>query len=162
MSPPVLAHVTAGDRPFLSRLFCASRPELAGLPEPLRQLQFQAQALGYDAQFPGADHQLVLLEGRPVGRLLVHRSPGRIHLVDIALLPEAQGKGIGTALLQSLQAEAAQKALLLSLSVFAANPARRLYERLGFAPTVSQPPYIAMQWRPPAGGASPGPVPPGT
>jgi ribosomal protein S18 acetylase RimI-like enzyme len=154
MSHLVLTPVTAGEQAFLYQLFCASRPELAGLPEPLLQMQFQAQSLGYKAQFPDARHQLVVVSGRPIGRLLVHRSPERIHLVDIALLPEARGQGIGTALLQALQAEATLAGLPLRLSVFAANPARRLYERLGFAPTETQPPYITMQWVPPSGGVS--------
>lgn len=147
MSDAVLRPVSAEDQPFLHRLFCGARPDLAGLPEPLLQMQFRAQAASYAAQFPGAEHQIITVAGRPVGRLLVDRSPERIHLVDIALLAEVQGQGIGTSVLRALQVEADRAGLPLRLSVFETNPARRLYERLGFAVTGAQRPYLFMQWR---------------
>jgi ribosomal protein S18 acetylase RimI-like enzyme len=152
MSLPTLTPVAAQDQAFLFQLFCATRPELAGFPEPLLQMQFRAQSLGYAAQYPGADHQLVLLKGRPVGQLLVDRSAERVHLVDVALLPQSQGQGIGSTLLQSLQAEAAAAGLPLRLSVFATNPARHLYERFGFTVTEHKDLYLAMQWLPASGG----------
>lgn len=138
--------VESSDDPFLFQIFCSSRPELAFLPEPLLQMQFRAQAMSYKSQYPGAEHRLILMEGRPSGRILVDRSGERLHLVDIALLPEARGRGIGTALLHALQAEAGVAGLPVRLSVYEANPARRLYERLGFRVTGNQPPYLMMEW----------------
>jgi ribosomal protein S18 acetylase RimI-like enzyme len=142
------------DQPFLLQLFRSSRPELAMLPESLVSVQFRGQTLSYDAQFPHADYQIVLLNEQPVGRLVVDRSAERIHLIDIALLPEGRGNGIGTTLLQGLQGEAARASLPLRLSVYEANPARRLYERLGFTVTGSQPPYLFMEWTPNTGGTA--------
>jgi ribosomal protein S18 acetylase RimI-like enzyme len=154
MSLSILIAVTEQDQAFLFQLFCAGRPELAGFPEPLLQMQFRAQSLGYAAQYPAARHRLVLLHGRPIGRLFVDRSAERIHLVDITILPEQRGRGIGTSLLQALQAEASTASLPLSLSVFESNPAQRLYERLGFRVTGYEPPYRAMQWLPETGGSA--------
>jgi predicted N-acetyltransferase YhbS len=46
--------------------------------------------------------------------------------------PEARGQGVGEKLMRALIGEAARRGLGLCLSVWTANPARRLYERLGF------------------------------
>jgi GNAT superfamily N-acetyltransferase len=53
--------------------------------------------------------------------------------VSIALLPAHRGRGIGTRLMSALADLAAARHVgALSLSVESANPARRLYERLGY------------------------------
>jgi len=57
--------------------------------------------------------------------------------LTIALLPEARGQGIGTALMERLIADARKVHPGVSLSVSRQNPARRLYERFGFE-TVSE------------------------
>ena len=71
------------------------------------------------------------LDGRPVGLLKVRRAPEEWEVIQIQLGPELQGKGMGRMLLQQVIEEAAGAGL--KLSVLKANPARRLYERLGFA-----------------------------
>ena len=53
-------------------------------------------------------------------------------MIDIALMPEHRGAGIGTKLLKELQEEAKAAGKKLSIHVERFNPARRLYERLGF------------------------------
>ncbi|HEY4583867.1 MAG TPA: GNAT family N-acetyltransferase [Lysobacter sp.] len=78
-------------------------------------------------------HARVLeLDGRPVGLLKVRRASGEWEIVQIQLGPELQGKGLGRALLQQVIDEATAAGAGLRLSVLKANPARRLYERLGF------------------------------
>jgi len=52
--------------------------------------------------------------------------------VSIAVNPKARGRGVGEKLLRALIGEAARRGLGLCLSVRSENPARRLYERLGF------------------------------
>ncbi len=52
--------------------------------------------------------------------------------LSIALLPEYRGMGIGTALLTGLLETARDQFAAVSLSVDPRNPAKRLYERLGF------------------------------
>lgn len=151
-----LRPATAEDEPFLRDLYASTRrEELAGmnLGEAQRDLllgmQFRAQRQGYEAQFPGAHHHIVLRDGAPVGRLYVDRLPGEIRLIDIALLPEHRGSGIGGALLRDLLAEAAGSSSIVSLHVLETNPARRLYERLGFTRTGGDGLRCALAWRPP-------------
>jgi ribosomal protein S18 acetylase RimI-like enzyme len=52
--------------------------------------------------------------------------------VSISVKPEARGQRVGEKLMRALIGEAARRGLGLCLSVRTDNPARRLYERLGF------------------------------
>jgi ribosomal protein S18 acetylase RimI-like enzyme len=52
--------------------------------------------------------------------------------VSIGVKPGARGEGVGETLLRALIDEAARRDVGLCLSVRTENPARRLYERLGF------------------------------
>jgi ribosomal protein S18 acetylase RimI-like enzyme len=110
------------------------------------QQQFSAQQTYYQAHFIDASFQIVLVDGKPAGRLYVAHWPEEIRLVDIALLPEYRGSGIGTALLQSLQNEskAANKPLTLHVERF--NPALRLYTRLGFSQKDDLGVYLFLEW----------------
>src|SRR5688572_21196183 len=56
--------------------------------------QFAAQSEAY-ARYPGATFSIVLVDGAGAGRLYVARWPNEICIMDIALLPEFRGKGIG-------------------------------------------------------------------
>ncbi len=59
--------------------------------------QYDAQKEEYDARFPDAEYDVIELEGRTVGRVWVGRAEEEIRLLDIALLPEAQRRGLGAA-----------------------------------------------------------------
>ena len=115
----------------------------------LRQ-QFDAQRLHYRREFPQADFDVLLRAGQTIGRLYLDRSGPEWRLLDIALVAEARGQGVGTALLRALLAEAgaAGKPVLLHVETF--NPARRLYDRLGFVPLGGDGVYLQMAWTPPA------------
>jgi ribosomal protein S18 acetylase RimI-like enzyme len=76
--------------------------------------------------------QVVEVNGDAAGWLTVFRDDRRIEIDSIYLLTERQGAGIGTYVLQQLIAEADATQKLLTLSTAKINPARRLYERLGF------------------------------
>ncbi len=67
---------------------------------------------------------------------------------EIALLPEAQGRGIGTRLVRDVLQAAQRRGVPVRLSVFTSNPARVLYARLGFRVTGIEEPRMAMEWRP--------------
>ena len=72
-----------------------------------------------------------------------------MHLVDIGLLTAHRNRGLGTMLIQQLIDECRLQKTALDLQVLRGNPALRLYERLGFKETGSDPMYIQMQWEPP-------------
>jgi ribosomal protein S18 acetylase RimI-like enzyme len=70
--------------------------------------------------------------GKPAGLFKVARDGLDWQLIQIQIAPELQGRGIGEALIRELIAEARAAGASLHLHVLHANPARRLYERLGF------------------------------
>src|SRR5690242_16314624 len=70
--------------------------------------QFNAQHQYYQANYPHADFLIILVNGQPAGRLYVDRGADEIRLIDIALLPEHRGAGIGSGLIKELLAEAQQ------------------------------------------------------
>lgn len=147
-----LRAVADGDRDFLMAVFASTRAdELAALADaPLIEtfvsMQFNAQQHGYRMAYPHAESSLILLEDRPVGRMIVDRTAEAIRLVDIALLAEFRARGIGSILLRQLIDEARATKKLLLLSVYRFNPAVRLYERLGFSKVADDGLYIQMQW----------------
>ena len=164
--PPLPAGVAlrpAGDadRETLLRIYASTREqELAVVDWPaevtqsfLRQ-QFEAQDHHYRQHYHGTRFDLVLLDGEPVGRFYVARWAAEIRIVDIALLPEARGHGLGTALLARLLAEADAAGLPVTIHVERENRARRLYARLGFRLAEDKGVYLFLE-RPPAAHPTP-------
>jgi len=76
--------------------------------------------------------EVILLAGVPVGLLKVVRNPGDWALVQIQIVPEKQGRGFGSTIIGKLLADAVQARVPVKLSVLRTNPARKLYQRLGF------------------------------
>jgi ribosomal protein S18 acetylase RimI-like enzyme len=130
---------TADDLEFSSRLYASARAaEMALAPwteeqkEAFLRWQFDLQHTHYHKFYPGASFLIIVEEGRDIGRMYVHRSDHDIRLMEITLLPEHRGRGIGGLLVRELIAEARSAGKKVSLHVERNNPARRLYERLGF------------------------------
>ena len=111
--------------------------------------QFAAQDAWWRENYADASFDVVVVDGEPAGRLYVHRGPSEIRIVDIALLPEHRGKGIGTALLSDLLSEADAAGKSVTIHVERLNPALRLYERLGFSVAEDKGVYLFLE-RPPA------------
>jgi GNAT superfamily N-acetyltransferase len=126
-----------GDFPFL--VYAASRAEEMiswGWPpaqqESFLRMQFRARAQSYAAAYPDAVHSVLLCDGVSAGTAIVWRSDAEFRLVDIALLPEFRGRGLGTLWISRLIHEARAAAVPVRLHVFRGNPAELLYQRLGF------------------------------
>jgi ribosomal protein S18 acetylase RimI-like enzyme len=129
----------ADDRPFLFDLYASTREdELSrtgwdgATTRAFLRMQFDAQHAHYTTYFSDASFNIIEANGQPIGRLYVHRQLSEIRIMDIALLPEWRNAGIGTALLRSIVNEAESTGVVVTLHVERWNPARRLYERLGF------------------------------
>ena len=111
------------------------------------RMQYEAQRRHYQTHFPDAEHRIILSNGEPVGRIWVLRADDEIRLLDIAILPECQGRGIGTHLIRSLQTDARAACVPLRHSVELDNcRARRLYERLGFSAIETHGLHTLMEW----------------
>jgi ribosomal protein S18 acetylase RimI-like enzyme len=134
-----LRRATEEDGEFLCAVYRSTRePELDLVPwdEPTKAAfiaqQFGAQDHAWSLERPGATRQVVLVDGAPAGRIYVDRTPEEVRVVDIALLPEHRGRGVGEVLLRPIIAEAERAGLPVTIHVERHNPALRLYERLGF------------------------------
>lgn len=141
------------DDAFLFRLYADTRQSelLAwGWDEAAQHaflsMQWNAQKHSYAMQYPAAEQFLIVCNSERAGRMLVNRTDRELVLVDLTLLPEFRNKGIGTSLLRDLQTEAAREGTSLRLSVLKTNPARQLYERLGFCLTGESGLHDLMEW----------------
>ncbi|MBI2945794.1 MAG: GNAT family N-acetyltransferase [Candidatus Wallbacteria bacterium] len=150
-----LRPVGSDDRDFLAHVYSSTRLDelsVTGWPqqtiEAFLRMQFDLQDRQYRVKYPQADFAVILVDDCPAGRLYVDRQGERIHIIDISLLPEFRGKGVGSRLLQDLLEEADAKGVAISLHVERNNPASRLYSRLGFRHTGESEVYRAMQRSP--------------
>jgi ribosomal protein S18 acetylase RimI-like enzyme len=127
-----LRQATRADHDFLYRLHVAAMKEIV------------AQVWGWDDAwqerffadgFDPAPARIIVVGGQDVGVIAVQWSDVDAYLVDIEIFPEYQGRGLGASVLRGVIAEADARTLPVRLQVLKVNPARRLYERLGFVVT---------------------------
>jgi len=130
---------TEADLPFLRKCYALSRDwEMAKAPMTLAEQkafliqQFEWQRKHYRTHYADADWFVIERDGVPIGRLYTHRQPHEIRVMDIAILPSHRGNRIASRLLAAYCAWGARLGTRVSLNVEFANPARRMYDRLGF------------------------------
>jgi ribosomal protein S18 acetylase RimI-like enzyme len=144
---------TPDDVPFLRRVYATTREdEMQRVPWSEDQkaafldMQFAAQKKHYEEFYPQCDFLVIELEGEGIGRLYLDRGETDIEIVDIALLPEHRGRGIGRMLLDEILEEGRATGKKISIYVEHYNPARHLYDRLGFRHVDTNGVYHKMEW----------------
>lgn len=155
MTPPFsFRSITDNDKPFLSMLYASTREEeLRPVPwsdaekKNFLQMQFDAQHTHYQAHYPDARFEIILIDNVPIGRLYQETWPSQIRVIDIALLPEFRGKGMGQQLMQGVMDQATKIGKAVSIHVEHNNPAMRLYKRLGFQKIGDKGVYFLMEWK---------------
>jgi ribosomal protein S18 acetylase RimI-like enzyme len=144
-----------GDRAFLLQVYASTREEELRLVDwsdeqkaAFVQQQFEAQDAYWREHYYPATFDVIEVDGASAGRLYVARWEDEIRIVDIALLPEHRGEGIGTALLHDLLDEGARTGKRVSIHVERNNPALRFYERLGFVQVEDRGIYLLLEAAP--------------
>ena len=134
-----LRPMSDADLGFTATLYASTRAEeLAPVPWPAEtkqaflHQQHAAQHAHYQQHYRGMDAMIIERRGVQIGRLYLYEMPTEIRIVDISLMPEARGQGIGAALLRDLFAQAGPSRRRVTIHVEKNNPARTLYMRLGF------------------------------
>ncbi|NTB99216.1 GNAT family N-acetyltransferase [Agrobacterium tumefaciens] len=99
---------------------------------------------GMGAGFPNSS-RLIQLGGKNIGCLTLTNDERDIHIDQLYLVPETRGLGIGTQIVSELIARTEEDALTLKVSLFANNPHRRFFEKLGFTVARSTSNRILME-----------------
>ena len=129
MEPIDLRPATPDDYDFVFSVHCATmRPYV----EPIYGWDEDWQSRYFREHFDTDKRQIIRYGGADVGYISVEEQKSCLLLHTIGILPEFQGRGIGTTLIRRLQRRAKLKGVPVMLQVLKGNPARRLYERLGF------------------------------
>jgi len=151
-----LRPATDADYAFMRRLYESARAEeMERFPfddaqkKAFLDQQFAAQFEHYGIHYPTCERNIVEQDGEPIGRFWIDEWRDQIRIVDIALLPECRGAGIGSRLLHEVldRGNAAGKPVTIHVEAF--NPALRLYQRLGFEKVDTNGVYFLMRWTPP-------------
>ena len=150
-----LRAVDQADGDFLLAVYASTRAdEMALVPWSAEQKdafvkwQAELQRTEYESTYPGAEYDIILIDGQPAGRIWIARNQDEIRLLDIALLPEFQNRGAGSQLLRQLIDESRQTSTPLRHMVFVHNNnAQRFYDRLGFVVIDDLGAYRQMEWR---------------
>jgi GNAT superfamily N-acetyltransferase len=137
-----LRAATEDDRAFLYDLMVATMKE------------YVAQTWGWDEEFqrrrflasnPATRSQIIVVAGQEVGAVSIVEREAELFLASLLILPAHQRQGLGTAILQDLFRRAATLGVPVGLQVLKVNPARRLYERLGFTLVGETPTHWLMR-----------------
>ena len=142
------------DLEFLRELYASTRAQEMAMTgwsraeqDNFLRMQFDAQHKFYSEQFPDAAFDVIEKDGASIGRLYLDRRLDEIRIIDIALMPNNRGAGIGGALMQAILDEAGAVDKAVRIHVERNNPAMRLYNRLGFRQIEDQGVYWLMEWK---------------
>lgn len=102
----------------------------------------------FSATFDPHETRVIATAAGCIGYLAVRAEPRELNLLNIMIAPAHQHRGLGTAILRELLADAQSRRVPVRLQVLRVNPARALYERLGFAVYEETPTHFRMRWRP--------------
>jgi len=89
--------------------------------------------------------KVILYDRKEIGMLSLEERDADIFLRAIEIHPDYQGNGIGTVIINGIIAEGAQKMKPVYLRVLKVNPAKRLYDRLGFSIIEETPTHYIMR-----------------
>ena len=147
--------ITDDDHDFLYQVYASTREEELKLTPwnaeekaHFLRMQFQAQHTHYQEHFSDASYDIILLEGKQIGRLYVDRGEDELRVIDIALLSEYRGEGLGGKIMRDILDEAQESGKAVRIHVEQNNPAMHLYQRLGFKKLKDVGVYYLMEWLP--------------
>ncbi len=128
--------ITPSDETFLFVLYSLTRAdEMAIVPwdneqkQSFLQIQFEAQHQHYTAKYPHGSFQIIKSDNKNIGRLYLSELEDEIRIIDLMLVSEYRGQGIGTKILTDIL-QSAKKPVRIYLETF--NQSISLFKRLGF------------------------------
>lgn len=138
-----LIQATEADKPFLLALrksTMVEHLEKAGLYLSDSEHEFRLND-AYEC------FHLIVYAGEKVGALKYRELTDKIEIMQMQILPQSQGKGIGKMVMENVLEQSRQQHKNVQLSVLKVNPARLLYERLGFSITGEDKYEFSMEFK---------------
>lgn len=133
---------TEGDFDFLYALHVATMKEYVdqtwGWNDAFQEMRFRET-------FDPEDTRIITLDGRDIGMIATQERDADLFLALIEIEPEHQRQGIGATLIKEIIAAGIRMKKPVFLHVLRANPARSLYERLGFSVVAETPTHLHMR-----------------
>jgi len=121
----------SADFAFCQRTYFDS---MASIIETLK-LDMSRQRESFRQQWQLPEVRIITIAGNDVGWLQSALANDAIFLAQLYLDGRSQRQGIGSRVMRAVIDEAAYEGKAVTLGVMKINPARRLYERLGFSVT---------------------------
>ena len=106
--------------------------------------QFDAQHAHYRTHYPLAEFLLIQAQNLPIGRVYFEHTAKELRLMEITVDAVSRNHGIGKAVSAALLQQARDSRVPMGLHVESFNPAKRLYERLGFRDVETRGVYVFM------------------
>ena len=145
--------VSDADSDFLFLLYASTRAEEMAMvdwsdaqKQAFLQMQFRAQTEHYIQHYANGRFDIIEQDGVAIGRLYLDQQQSELCIIDIALLAEFRGQGIGRYYLETVIERARRQGCSVSIHVERNNPAMNLYQRLGFEKVEDKGVYWFMRW----------------
>jgi GNAT superfamily N-acetyltransferase len=148
-------HAHAWDDDLAAALGAAYGPDHPDRSDRVARLRALTEGEGALTVLPGATARLRGPDGRSAGQVFTVRpvpwgGDGLSWVLDLAVTPDGQGRGLGAALLAyAMRGTRAAGLITVGLTVTDGNPARRLYDRMGFGPVLRHFEVRAPRQQPP-------------
>jgi GNAT superfamily N-acetyltransferase len=143
-----LRQATSGDFAFMRETkLDGMRPYVEAIWGWNRQQQEQLFA----ERFAADQSQIIIVGGIAAGFIVLDEEPDALFLAGIYLVAAMRRRGLGAAILRNLMSRALRRGKPLTLRVLKVNPARRLYERLGWQINGETDAHYLMRWPAAAG-----------
>ena len=147
-----LRQTTADDVDFLWDTFRISMKDY--ITQARGEWNEQREESQFRNQLDLSATQVIRSNDLAVGFIIAPIKDSAREIHTICIVPEHQRKGIGTEVLRRAVAQAREQKISLYLSVLKVNPARRLYERLGFEVIEETKHHFRMKFHDAAGSES--------
>ena len=142
------------DQEFIEKVYRSTRERelyLTNWPEEQKRsfiiMQSMAQLADYKRNYKDSSHQVIYYKKKPAGRLYLWETAREIQIIDISLLEEFRGRGIGRKILTNIIDSSREKNKMVVLHVAFGNRAKRLYESLGFKIISKTPTHDYMEYK---------------
>jgi ribosomal protein S18 acetylase RimI-like enzyme len=133
---------TSDDKDFLWELKVASMRQYV---EAVYGWDDSSQYGFFELGFCPQAIQIIEYDRQDIGMYELRERDSDWFLARIEILPAFQGKGIGGTVIQQMVARVSKTGKPLRLQVFKVNPARKLYERIGFLRTGETKTHFLME-----------------